>query len=240
MKSIAALPFISLLFLSFSSAATEPLTFKTRDGLTLSAFFQAPKSSEPTVIMLHGLGSTKAEWKMLIDRLAPLGWGVLAYDARGHGESAKQPNARPYQEFGPPGPQSSWEKMIDDVGAAVQFLIREKQVDRRSIFVIGASLGANVALNFAVYSPRLRGAVLLSPGLNYQEIKTDQTILKAKNPPTLIVASPADGYAFLSSRQLKQLNPAVTLWSDVKEGHGVGMFDGSLLTRLVQWMKNQP
>ena len=41
----------------------------------------------PMVIMLHGGGQTRHSWKGSASKIANLGFHVIAYDLRGHGES---------------------------------------------------------------------------------------------------------------------------------------------------------
>jgi pimeloyl-ACP methyl ester carboxylesterase len=125
--------------------------------------------------------------------------------------------------------------MIDDVGAALQF-IRSQGVNG-GVFLAGASLGANVALNYASLTNSVSGVILLSPGIDYQGIQTGEAIQRLKKEPVLLVASEADKYAFLSSVRLKNLYPNATFWSDVKPGHGVQMFDDNLLQRIKKWLQ---
>jgi dipeptidyl aminopeptidase/acylaminoacyl peptidase len=56
----------------------------TKDGIRLSAWYTPPKNS--TVILLaHGYGDNRPEWVHVL--LAKADYGVLAWDARAHGES---------------------------------------------------------------------------------------------------------------------------------------------------------
>jgi pimeloyl-ACP methyl ester carboxylesterase len=204
----------------------------------LKGFFVAAQPHEPTVLMLHGLASSKEEWLPLAKKLTEAGWGVLAYDARGHGESSQTRNASAqdiYKYLGAPGPGSRWERMIDDVGAAARFLSGSKKVSRSSIFLAGTSIGANVCLNFAALTRSVKGVVLLSPGLDYRSIRTEEAIQKTGKMPVLIVANSKDQYAYASSVQLASISKSATFWSDVKVGHGTQMLDDDLLNRLLQW-----
>jgi len=215
--------------------------FKTRDGEKLVGSFVAPAGKNPTVMMLHGLTASKEEWTTLAERLQGMGWGVFAYDMRGHGESSrtKGANGTPngYELLGPTGPGSKWEKMIDDVGAALKFLETKQKIDRQNVFFAGASLGANVCLNYASLTRTGKGVLLLSPGLDYREIKTEDAMKTISPKAVLLVASPQDGYSFSSSQKLARLTPTALFWSNVKPGHGVQMLDESLLARLTEWFK---
>ena len=237
----------SLLFVTVPYALAAPSTphpehvyFFTADGPRLEALFHAPAAGKPTVVCLHGLAAVKEEWSPFLAALEKAGWGYLAYDARGHGESSltKDANGAPngFQAFGPPGPGTPWQKMVDDVGAAIKFLSTEKKVNRETISLAGASLGANVVLTYAALTNRPRAVIALSPGLNYAEIKPEDTLSQLKEPHVLLVASPTDRYAFESSRTLVAQRPGTVFWSDVKPGHGAQMFDDALLARLIQWL----
>ncbi len=66
--------------------------FTTPDGLTLVGDRVGP-SDAPTVILLHGGGQTRHSWTKTMHRLVDHGYGVINYDARGHGDSAWSPVA---------------------------------------------------------------------------------------------------------------------------------------------------
>lgn len=220
------------------AADLSKVSFKTKDGVVLKAFYQPPSNSKPVVIMLHGLASNKEEWLPFANFLVSKGWGVLAYDARGHGASSKSkdmdgtPNG--YQYFGKPGRGSEWERMIDDVGGAVAFIRIEKKLDTTPIYLAGASLGANVSLTYASLARSIKAVILLSPGINFAGFDTEEPI-KHMTIPVLLVASQPDQYSYESCIRLSKVAD-VPFWSDVKAGHGVQMLDESLQNRLFEWM----
>lgn len=221
----------------------EKVVFKNRENLRLSAFYHAPERNNPVVILLHGLASAKEEWLSFGQFINQKGWGWLAYDARGHGDSSltrgTDGGANGYKYFSAPGRGSEWERMIDDVGAAVQFLEKDKGVKRSRLVLMGASLGANVALNYAALTRFEGKVVLLSPGLNYQEIKVEEAVRKIPLKNLLLLAHSGDVYAFSSCTLIKDALPAVSFWSDVKPGHGVQMLDPQLATRLTDWLNEK-
>jgi pimeloyl-ACP methyl ester carboxylesterase len=101
----------------------EKIVFKNRETLRLAAYYHAPEKNNPVFILLHGLASSKEEWLSFGQHLNRQGWGWFAFDARGHGDSSltrgADGGANGYKYFGAPGRGSDWERMIDDVGAAV-------------------------------------------------------------------------------------------------------------------------
>lgn len=236
-KSFAYLFVFFLITPAFASPVK--VSFKTKDGVILQALFEKPQPGNPIVVCLHGLAAWKEEWTPLMQTLSRNGWGVLSYDARGHGESSltKDSKGNPdgFQHFGPPAPGSEWGRMIDDVGVAVRFARSQSGQTDSAVFLAGASVGANVALIYASLSTSIQGVILLSPGLEYVAFKTEEPIRKI-SCPVLLIASPADGYAYQSVQKLKQIQPQSALWTDVKPGHGVQMFDEKLLQRIFLWL----
>jgi pimeloyl-ACP methyl ester carboxylesterase len=67
---------------------TDPRTRRLAgsDGLVLVANVWGSDGSPP-LVLLHGGGQTRAAWGEAAERLAALGWQVIAPDLRGHGES---------------------------------------------------------------------------------------------------------------------------------------------------------
>ena len=120
---------------------------------------------------------------------------------RGHGESVKQNNGNTisFQSFSP----DDYNKMVLDVKAAKQFLITNKNANPNNISIVGASIGANVAINYAAMDPTIKSVVLLSPGLNYRGVSTEEAITKYKNNNSVyIAATEGDSEAADSSKIL--------------------------------------
>lgn len=97
---------------------------------------------EPTLVLLHGLASTRRIWDLVIPHLAGK-HRVLAYDQRGHGESDK------------PDDGYSIDTFADDL----EEVLRRHGVSRP--LLVGHSFGANVALRHAVTRRAARGLVLV-------------------------------------------------------------------------------
>jgi pimeloyl-ACP methyl ester carboxylesterase len=120
-------------------------TFTTSDGVELRGWF-VPSTNGAAVALLHGAGSTRANELDHAAVLAEAGYGVLLYDARGHGESSGRA-----MDFGWYGDE--------DVAAAVSFLAEQPDVDAGRIGVVGMSMGGEQAIGAAGSDDRV-GAVV--------------------------------------------------------------------------------
>lgn len=104
---------------------------------------RGPRQHTP-VVLIHGFSIDQRMWRDDIEALAQTR-RVITYDLRGFGQAP------------PPDPDRSHP---DDLLAVFDAL----GIDRA--IVVGLSLGANIAMNFALTHPeRLAGLVLASPGL---------------------------------------------------------------------------
>jgi pimeloyl-ACP methyl ester carboxylesterase len=125
--------------------AYDDVEFVTGDGVQLSGWYVA-STNGAAVVVLHGSGSTRAN---LLDRavvLADHGYGVLLFDARGHGRSEGRA-----MDFGWYGDE--------DTTAAVSFVASRSDVDPERIAVLGTSMGGEEAIGAAAADPRIRAVV---------------------------------------------------------------------------------
>jgi pimeloyl-ACP methyl ester carboxylesterase len=137
-------------FLAASSGSREPgrLRFETLETKRGAISTVQAGVGEP-VLMLHGLGGTKASFLPTIAALAPQGRRVIAADLPGFGESAKPIGARYDAKF---------------FSQSVLALVDELGLDRLDI--IGHSLGGRVTLEVVMHAPeRFRRVVLMTPSL---------------------------------------------------------------------------
>ena len=119
--------------------------------------------------------------------------------------------------------------MVQDIDA-VRSVIVNKGISRLSI--VGASIGANVALNYATQND-VKGLVLLSPGLDYRGVRGDIVL----NQPFMIVASQDDTYSAESAQEIASINQNANLVLYDNVGHGTNMFvEPELAQRMLDWI----
>lgn len=217
----------------------ETIQFQTQDGVTIVGDVYRPASSpKGGVLLLHMMPADRTSWQDFGARLAEAGYLGLAIDLRGHGESTQQgTTSLNYQTFSDPEHQQSQL----DVQAGVKWLT-DQGIELHRLGVVGASIGANLALVELTSSPEIRWAVLLSPGLEYKGIATAPLTLKLR--PTqrvLLVASDDDPYSFQTILELANLSPAQTTVRKLSGvGHGTTMWE-NLLTEIeatLSWIES--
>jgi uncharacterized protein len=123
----------------------ERVTFTTNEGVTHVAWY-TPSRNGAAVVLLPGSGGDKGSTIAHGIRLARHGFGVLALDSRGTGESGGLANAWGW------GGES-------DVRAAVDWLTKSPDVRRGDIGVIGLSMGGEIAITAAAADPRIAAVV---------------------------------------------------------------------------------
>ena len=126
----------------------------------------------PAVIWLHGYSSSLGySWVYHYDlhpvlALVQAGYAVLAFDQSGFG--SRQVEAAAFYNKYPRWSQMG--HMVDDTRAAIDALSREAQVDPNRIYLVGYSMGANLALHTAVLDSRVKGVVSLN---GFTPMRTD-------------------------------------------------------------------
>jgi len=216
------------------AAVSRPVAVRTEDGVTLAAtLYEAPRQPAPAVILLHMQTRSREDWQAFAHRLADSGIHALAIDFRGHGASG----AGPVGEDG----QADLSRLVNDVRAARTYLAgRPDAVRGSAIGLLGASIGANVAILYAAGDPSIRSLALLSPGLDYRSLRTEGALRKYGPRPALLVAGADDSYALRSVRELAKAGPGVREVRTLgPAGHGSVMLsrDPDLERALVDWFQ---
>ena len=257
MIKIAVLLVTTLSFVSFAapvpkagpSLPGEPAELKTVDGWTLKAMFAPSEPGKMTLLLLHGTGQRKEDWKRLAFPLTRAGYGVMAVDLRGHGESRVSPS----------GEELTWKKlratptandfadMSRDAEAAVAWLAGQG-VPEDSIGIIGAEVGGSIAIRYAATHQKVPLVVMLSPGMRWQEVLTPNALRALKRPvptPVLMIYSEADKR---SSKEISILHafakaavgPRHATLISVPQERGTRMFQAQrpLVGQVIDWLGN--
>ena len=227
----------------------RPIRLMTRDDLELAGvYYPVATNSAAAVLLIHSYGKNHEEWGPVAPLFQENGIAVLAIDLRGHGDSTRRLTADgvktlDYHNFSP----QDFTAMLLDINQAYDWLSTQPGIDAKRIAVVGSSIGANLALRYAAFNDEVAGLILLSPGIFYRNLRTDDAITHFGKRPLCIVASEDDKYALESSKYLIDLrrragqavvsNELVTCSGNL---HGAAMLTGvkSLSGVVFGWLEH--
>ena len=180
---------------SANSVATtigaQTVAIDSPDGVKIvGSFFESARANSPAVLLLHQWQSDRHSYDDFAKRLQAKGFNVLSIDGRGLGESVKTADGKP---VAPERTDAAVKGMLGDVGAAFDFLSKQKNVDPSRVGIVGASYGSSLAIIYAADNPKVKAVALLSPGLNYfGNMATEPAVRKYGDRDLFVVASKGD------------------------------------------------
>ncbi len=201
----------------------KKVSFTTKDHVIIVGNFFLAEHSHHAALLLHMMPSTKESWLPMQHVLAHHDISSLAIDLRGHGESTYvDGHVLDYQSFNDALHQAT----THDIEAAVEFLSSNGFSTNR-IFLMGASIGANLSLCYTAKHPEISRVVLLSPGLDYRGVTTELCVKKLLPTQSLLtIASQEDTYSYASSRTLFDLATCDKKMMEYEGmGHGTTMLE---------------
>jgi alpha-beta hydrolase superfamily lysophospholipase len=240
----------------------ESVTLTTSDNIRIAGHWYPVAEPRGWALLLHMMPATKESYGNLAEELQRRNVASLAIDFRGHGESQGGPKG--YERFSDVEQQAK----INDVLAAMTWIedSAEKSatlpkgygehppanyIKPRTV-VVGASIGANLALQLFEEEPGLAGAVLLSPGLDYRGVKADAIARKIRaneardreqqgRLSSILLAAGGVDDRYSSETVLalaNMLEGRVKVKSFGNAGHGTAMFERepSFLPYVADWV----
>ncbi len=207
-------------------AAGQTITRPSADAVELVADWHAAAAGAPVVLSLHMLNSQRSAYAPLLPDLLAAGYAVLNVDMRGHGNSAGQ---------------RDWDAAIADVGGWLAWLEAHEHLSDAGVALLGASIGANVAIISCAQQAACRGALALSPGLDYRGTKPESALAEGyAERRALLVAAQGDSGSANSVRQFFA-SAAGDVTARILPGraHGTRLFDSDYETisrLLLHWL----
>ncbi|MBN1947769.1 MAG: S9 family peptidase [Bradymonadales bacterium] len=134
-------------------ATTEPISFTSRDGLTIRGYLTIPPFLEPvslpTVLLVHGGPWYRDTWGYdpMVQWLANRGYAVLQVNFRGSTGYGK--------EFANAGDRQWGLAMQDDLTDGVEWLVSQGIADPRRVAIFGGSYGGFAVLSGLTRTPDL-------------------------------------------------------------------------------------
>lgn len=250
---VAVLLLIGILIINAAQATlprpviAEETTITTGDGLVLHAWFRPNPQDEqaPLMLLLPMRSHDHESYNLFLDSLNsrlgsksshPIPY-VLAFDLRGHGKSINVGvKTLSYSSMG----NNEYAKIPGDIlDLAVKYLSdKSYNIDSANVIVIGASVGANAAIQLTEILPAAKTVVALSPGENYLSLEPKEAAAKFGGR-MLIMVGQEDKYSASSSVQLVASNSKnIELEMFASGDHGTSIInnDPAAMTRLLDWL----
>ncbi len=219
----------------------EKIFLKTKDGVKIATDLYDVEKPIGWLILSHMMPATKESYEDLAIKLQNAGYENIAIDLRGHGKSDGGPKG--FFNF----LDEDHQKSILDIQAAVDYLIKERNATPDKISLIGASIGANLSLQYIIENSKFQTAILLSPGLNYRGIKTEPFTIKIKPDQKVFLISAKDDNVPQNAEQTKKLydliyenkNKKIQIYET--GGHGTDILKNqpNLYNLIIQFIKNK-
>ena len=169
----------------------EDVTIPSFDGTRLYGWWMSVGRRAPTVVILHGVKKNRTDVLRAALVLRRAGFNVLIFDGRAHGNSEGR-----YVTYG------FYERR--DVESAIEWLVKEKKINRKRVGLAGESMGAAIALQVAAHNPWIRAVWADSPFASLRRI-TEEFAKRATGLPGAV------------------LNPV--LWTAIQVANYRGKFD---------------
>lgn len=198
----------------------EKIILTTQDDLKISGLVWDQQGSV-TVILMHMMPAVKESWNDFAEELAENGCNVLSFDFRGHGES----EGGHYEDF----TDEEHQKYSLDLDSAMEYV--KNNFSDTEVYLVGASIGANIAIKYLSEHHEIKKAVALSAGLDYYGVKAEQYIKETDPAQDLLLVAAADDMrksGVSASRQAEVLydlaNCKIEKLIFQTGGHGTNLF----------------
>lgn len=180
------------------------LSFLTRDGARLVGTLYTPERAGPAgLILVHSRGGSRSDFQSFARQAQGDGYMSIAFDLRGHGDSRTPPGvASGYREF----QTSDWLDALNDIDAAKVALVNAG-ADPENLAMVGAGVGANLALTYAANHDEIQAVVLLSPGRVEEGISAADALRQYGRRPVLIMVTTGDTLGLVSGQALSEVAP---------------------------------
>ncbi|MCH7946185.1 MAG: alpha/beta fold hydrolase [candidate division Zixibacteria bacterium] len=237
---------------TFNPYETKELSFTIKsDSLRLYGDLQIPPfflDQTPLVIALHMNRNNSRSYNDFISFVDGNICGgnpvkmyycpyIIAFDLRGHGRSTtKGQDTTTYEDRD----ENEYKKIPSDIAYAVNEMLSDTSlnIDTNRIYVIGASVGANVAIMLTEHLPIVSKVVMLSPGEKYIGLEPARA-LKLFDGKVLIFAGKEDNYSYHSSQNFAKIDTTRIELEILETGnHGTNIInnDSTAMKRMVNWL----
>ncbi len=156
-------------------ASVRPISYKSRDGLTIHGYLTLPQGKEaknlPVIVNPHGGPWVRDTWgfNSEVQLLANRGFAVLQMNYRGSTGYGRAFWEAGFKQWG--------RKMQDDITDGVEWLVKQGIADPKRIAIYGGSYGGYAVLAGLTFTPELYAC-----GVDYVGVSNIFTLMKTIPP----------------------------------------------------------
>jgi len=167
-------------------ARGKTVAISTEDGMDLAATFFAPrKDRAPGVLLIHDAGGDREQFSAIAKRLQKRGFGVMAVDLRGHGESKTKD--LDWSKLSKDERPAAWQRSPRDVEAAADWLLSQKSIHSTSLSLVGIGAGCALAARHAEQDENVISLMLLAPKAKDLGFDVEGTLINVEGLATCIM-----------------------------------------------------
>ncbi len=173
-----------------STLRRDVVQIQTSDDVVLAADFYTPRSKKslaPGVVVVHRAGGSRAELESISTRLQKQGFGVLAVDLRGHGDSATTDMS--WEQGDEESRDRMWSFSMRDLDAAAAFLTGQEGMHGTNISFVAYGNGGTLAARHAVRDENVRALAFVEPAQPYHGFNFPKDLADLGGLPTLMAVS---------------------------------------------------
>jgi dienelactone hydrolase len=214
------------------TVAVRNESFKAADGVKVRYTVYVPLEASgpyPLAVIAPMHVETRAAWDKFSRELAKKGFIVAVMELRAPVKTSDG--------------KDDWSPAASDLLMVWERLYQRKEVDRQRTALVGASLGANLALQAAAGERRIAATALLSPGADYRGVTSGQAMRVYGRRPLLILAGEKDTLTGRWPDELRSLagdlEQVFVAWYPVS-AHGTALLETSeARDKLINWLVEQ-
>ncbi|GAA4158778.1 hypothetical protein GCM10022217_20470 [Chryseobacterium ginsenosidimutans] len=133
---------------------------ETRDFLA-DAFYPETGEKLPLVIFVHGYKGYKdwGAWNVMAEKFAEAGFFFIKFNFSHNGTTIEDPhNFADLEAFG----NNNYSKELSDLGAVIDYFVKDSKVDDQKIVLIGHSRGGGISIIKTYEDERINGLITLA------------------------------------------------------------------------------
>lgn len=201
---------------------SEEVSFSAPDGYVLEGTLWNPRpfSNQPTLILIHDYGKDRHEFDPVISKIQERGFGILAYDIRGFGESQ--------------GITSNVQEYPDDVYGAVRYIQSNPVLSANGIGIIGNVLGGHLAFTASRTISTVRAIAVFGPSeLSFGAV-LHVNIIPRFRPHTIFIVAAKEDHKIADQMFAEAIEPReLNILSDDRESESLFLDENLLDQALV-------